>query len=202
MDDAEDGIVLFSPPLRPRLRTAQISRLLVATFMRQRHASFRKEPMSVAFRRESDDEHKEPEYELPIPVGANLVTPRGLRLLGEEVARIEAAVAIERDEDARKKLQRQLRYLGTRKATAEVQAPADEDVVGIGSRVRYMLGGAERSITLVGHDEADPAAGRIAFTAPLGRALMGAEAGDMIEFQGREDAIEILSATADPEVMA
>ena len=44
--------------------------------------------MSVAFRRESDDEHKEPEYELPIPVGANLVTPRGLRLLGEEAARI------------------------------------------------------------------------------------------------------------------
>src|SRR3546814_13208092 len=36
--------------------------------------------MSVAFRRESDDEHKEPEFELPIPVGPNLVTPRGNRL--------------------------------------------------------------------------------------------------------------------------
>lgn len=158
--------------------------------------------MSVAFRRESDDEHKEPEYELPIPVGANLVTPRGLRLLGEEVVRLEAAVAAESDEEARKKLQRQLRYLGTRKATAEVQAPADEDVVGIGSRVSYALNGAERAVTIVGHDEADPAAGRIAFTAPLGRALMGAEAGDMVEFQGREDAIEILAAAADPEVMA
>ena len=43
--------------------------------------------MSVAFRRESDDEHKEPEFELPIPVGPNLVTPRGARLLTEEVAR-------------------------------------------------------------------------------------------------------------------
>jgi hypothetical protein len=40
-----------------------------------------RETMSVAFRRESDDEHKEPEFELPIPVGANLVTPRGARLL-------------------------------------------------------------------------------------------------------------------------
>ncbi len=158
--------------------------------------------MSVAFRRESDDEHKEPEYELPIPVGANLVTPRGLRLLGEEVARLEAAVAAEGDEEARKKLQRQLRYFNTRKATAEVQAAADEDVVGIGSRVRYALNGSERAVTIVGHDEADPAAGRIAFTAPLGRALMGAEAGDMVEFQGREDAITILAATADPEVMA
>lgn len=158
--------------------------------------------MSVAFRRESDDEHKEPEYELPIPVGANLVTPRGLRLLGDEVARLEAAVAAEANEEARKKLQRQLRYFGTRKATAEVQSPAEEDGIGIGSRVRYALNGTERAVTIVGHDEADPAAGRVAFTAPLGRALMGAEAGDMVEFQGCEDAITILAAKADPEVMA
>jgi transcription elongation GreA/GreB family factor len=158
--------------------------------------------MSVAFRRESDDEHKEPEYELPIPVGANLVTPRGARLLGEEVARIEDAVAAAPDDDARKKLMRQLRYFGTRKATAEVQpAPAD-GIVGIGSRVTYRLNGTERRVTIVGHDEADPAAQRIAFTAPLGRALMGAEAGDMAEFQGREDAITILAASADAEVMA
>lgn len=158
--------------------------------------------MSVAFRRESDDEHKEPEYELPIPVGANLVTPRGLRLLGEETARIEAAVAAETDADARKKLQRRLRYLHTRHATAEVQEPPADDLVGIGSRVRYALNGAERTVTIVGHDEADPAAGRIAFTAPLGRAMMGAEAGESVAFQGRDDAITILSANADPEVMA
>ena len=34
--------------------------------------------MSVAFRRESDEEHKEPRFEIPIPVGPNLVTPAGL----------------------------------------------------------------------------------------------------------------------------
>ena len=34
--------------------------------------------MSVAFRRESDEEHKEPRFELPIPPGPNLVTARGL----------------------------------------------------------------------------------------------------------------------------
>lgn len=158
--------------------------------------------MSVAFRRESDDEHKEPEYELPIPVGANLVTPRGARLLGEEVARIEAAVAAAPAEEARKKLLRQLRYFGTRKATAEVQAAPADGIVGIGSRVAYRLNGTERSVTIVGHDEADPAARRIAFTAPLGRALMGAEAGETVAFQGREDAIAILAATADAEVMA
>lgn len=158
--------------------------------------------MSVAFRRESDDEHKEPEYELPIPVGANLVTPRGLRLLGEEAARIEAAVAAETDADARKKLQRRLRYVHTRHATAEVQAPPADGIVGIGSRVRYTLNGDERAVTIVGHDEADPAAGCIAFTAPLGRAMMGADAGESVAFQGRDDAITILTADADPEVMA
>ena len=158
--------------------------------------------MSVAFRRESDDEHKEPAFELPIPVGPNLVTPRGLRLLGEEIARLEAAIAVETDEEARKKLQRRLRYFHTRQATADVQAPASGEVAGIGSRVRYALNGTERAVTIVGHDEADPAAGRIAFTAPLGRALMGAGAGDMVAFQGREDAIEILGAAVDREVMA
>ena len=34
--------------------------------------------MSVAFRRESDDEHKEPKFDIPIPPGPNLVTRRGL----------------------------------------------------------------------------------------------------------------------------
>src|SRR3546814_7196350 len=75
-----------------------------------------------------------PEYELPIPGGANLVTPRGARLLAEEVARLEAAVAAAPDDEARKKLMRQLRYFGTRKATAEIQPAPAADVVGIGSR--------------------------------------------------------------------
>src|SRR3546814_6101898 len=135
--------------------------------MGQRLASFRKETMSVAFRRESDDEQKEPAFELPCPFGPNLVTPRGLRLLGEEIARLEAAIAAETDEEARKKLQRRLRYFHTRQATAEVQAPPRDDVAGIGSRVRYALNGAERAVTIVGHGEADPAAGHIAFSAPL-----------------------------------
>lgn len=158
--------------------------------------------MSVAFRRESDDEHKEPAFELPIPVGPNLVTPRGLRLLGEEVVRLDAAIAAEADEEARKKLQRRLRYFHTRQATAEVQAPPAVGSAGIGSRVTYRLNGAERTITIVGGDEADPALGTIAFFAPLARALMGAEAGESVEYQDREDAIAILSVETDPETQA
>ena len=37
--------------------------------------------MSVAFRRDSDEEHKEPRFELPIPPGPNYVTERGLALI-------------------------------------------------------------------------------------------------------------------------
>lgn len=158
--------------------------------------------MSVAFRRESDDEHKEPEFELPIPVGPNLVTPRGLRLLGEEVRRLEAAVAAEADAEARKKLQRRLRYFHTRQATAEVQAPPADGTAGIGSRVSWRLNGAERTATIVGGDEADPAQGHIAFSAPLARAMMGAEAGETVEYQGRDDAILVLAVEIDAETQA
>ena len=158
--------------------------------------------MSVAFRRESDDEHKEPEFELPIAVGPNLVTPRGLRLLGEEIARLDAEIAATSDDDARKKLQRRLRYFHTRQATAEVQAPSADGSVGIGSRVTWRLNGVEKAITIVGGDEADPALGSIAFSAPLARAMMGAEAGESVEYQGREDAILILAVETDPETQA
>lgn len=158
--------------------------------------------MSVAFRRESDDEHKEPEFELPIPVGANLVTPRGARLLGEEVARLESEIAATVEEDTRKKLQRRLRYFHTRQATAEVQAAPADGSVGIGSRVTYRLNKAEKTITIVGHDEADPALGAIAFSAPLARALVGGEAGESVEYQNREDAIAILAVDTDPETQA
>lgn len=156
--------------------------------------------MSVAFRRESDDEHMEPKFELPIPVGPNWVTPRGARLLSERLAELEAELTALTEEEARKKLMVKIRYFGTRKATAEVQPAPAEDIVGIGSRVTFALDGKDRTLTIVGHDEADPHQGLIAFTSPLGRALMGGETEDFVAFQGREDAIEILSATADPRV--
>src|SRR5690606_7991569 len=104
--------------------------------------------------------------------------------------------------DARKKLQRRLRYFHTRQATAEVQVPPADGSAGVGSRVAYRLNGVEKTITIVGGDEADPALGTIAFFAPLARALMGAEAGESVEYQDREDAIAILSVETDPETQA
>ncbi|WCT74341.1 GreA/GreB family elongation factor [Sphingomonas naphthae] len=148
--------------------------------------------MSVAFRRESDEEHKEPKFELPIPAGPNYVTPRGQTLIVEKVAALEAALA-SAEEAAREEIARDLRYWRTRQATALPAPTPAEDEAGIGSRVRFRLDGREREIGIVGDDEADPAEGLIAFSAPLARAMMGAMAGEHVDFGGRREAIEVLA---------
>ena len=149
--------------------------------------------MSVAFRRESDEEHKEPRFELPIPPGPNLVTAAGLKQAWAKVAELEALVAAETEELALADAQRSLRYWRTRLATAELAPPPPEDEAAFGSRVTFRLNGKERIVDIVGDDEADPAAGKLAFSAPLARALIGAGRGDLANFGGKEEAIEILA---------
>lgn len=149
--------------------------------------------MSVAFRRESDEEHKEPRFELPLPPGPNLVTAAGLKQAQDMVARLEAEIAVETDETALADKQRSLRYWRTRLATAEPAPPPPADEVAFGTRVTFRLNERERTIDIVGDDEADPAAGKIAFSAPLARALMGAGPGDFVDFGGNVDAIEVFS---------
>lgn len=149
--------------------------------------------MSVAFRRESDEEHKEPRFELPIPPGPNRVTARGLGLIDARVVELEAAVAGAADDEAREALRRDLRYWHTRQTTAELAPLPDGEMVAIGSRVRFRMGGRERQIDIVGADEADPAADRIAFQAPLAAALIGAEPGERVDFNGRAEAIEVIA---------
>ena len=148
--------------------------------------------MSVAFRRESDEEHLEPKFERPIAPGPNLVTPRGLALIGAKVLELEAAVAGASAED-RDAVLRELRYWHTRQTTAEEVAAPAEGEVGIGSRVTYRLNGVERSVEIVGGDEADPAAGKIGYQAPLARALIGAEVGERVDFAGKDEAIEVVA---------
>ncbi|NJC06913.1 transcription elongation GreA/GreB family factor [Sphingomonas kaistensis] len=136
--------------------------------------------MSVAFRRESDDEHLEPKYELPIPPGPNLVTERGLAEIEARVAALEAALAEPMDEEARKKVQRDARYWLNRRATAQLVPPPNGEEVAVGTRVTYARDGQTRTITIVGHDESDPDTDRIAFTAPLVRAMLGSVEGDEV----------------------
>ncbi|MET0269440.1 MAG: GreA/GreB family elongation factor [Sphingomonas sp.] len=149
--------------------------------------------MSVAFRRESDEEHLEPRFELPIPPGPNLVTAHGAALIADRATALEAAIEATTDEEAVKALRRDLRYWRARAASARITPSTPGDEAGFGSRVRYRRDGVEASVDLVGHDEAEPARGRLAFTAPLSRALMGAGPGDRVDFAGRAEVIEILA---------
>jgi transcription elongation GreA/GreB family factor len=149
--------------------------------------------MSVAFRRESDEEHLEPKFELPIPPGPNLVTARGLVLLQEKAAKVRQAAANAVTDEERKMLLRDKRYWDTRLTTAEIAPAPHPGEVGIGSKVTIRLNGADRIITIVGGDEAEPAAGLIAFHAPIARALIGSSAGELLPFGGKLEAIEILA---------
>jgi transcription elongation GreA/GreB family factor len=143
--------------------------------------------VSVAFRRESDDEHKEPKFDIPIPPGPNLVTERGLKQIEDKVAELEGIPAPDEEQ------QRELRYWRQRLATAQIGPEPAEDEVGFGSRVAFQLNKATREIRIVGEDEADPAAGLLGLQAPLAQALIGASEGDLVPFGGKEDAIEVLT---------
>lgn len=140
--------------------------------------------MSVAFRRENDDEHLEPKFELPIPPGPNLVTPRGLALIRSRISELEAEIEGCPDEEAAAPLKRDLRYWQTREITAELAPTPTGDTVEIGVRVRVLLNGAPKTFEIVGADEADPATGLISFASPLARAMIGAEVGETLPFNG------------------
>ena len=151
--------------------------------------------MSVAFRRDSDEEHKEPRFELPLPPGPNLVTQRGYDLIEARTEELEASVASAATDEQRAELQRDLRYWRARLATAQVAPPPTGETVAFGTRVTLDQGGRIRTLTIVGHDEADPASGLIGFASPLGQALMGSEAGEHVTAPGAGDAIRVISIT-------
>jgi transcription elongation GreA/GreB family factor len=155
--------------------------------------------MSVAFRRDSDEEHLEPKFELPIPAGPNLVTARGLRMIGDRIAELEARLHVATNEAAIAALKRDLRYYHTRQISAQVAPTSSADAVEFGVQVSILLNGTPKTFQIVGDDEADPEGGLISFNAPLSRAMLGAEAGEVLPFGNAADAIEILEINEAPK---
>ena len=151
--------------------------------------------MSVAFRRDGDEEHLEPKFEIPIPPGPNRVTARGLEQIRARLAELSALIPTVTDETALTAAKRELRYWQTREITAELMPVPSGGKVTFGSCVTFLLKGQPRQITIVGDDEADPARGLLAFGAPLARALADGEVGEVLPFAGQDDAIEITGIT-------
>ena len=147
--------------------------------------------MSVAFRRDCDEEHLEPRFELPIPPGRNLVTPRGYALIAEQVAALDAELAADLAEDERKALLRDARYWRNRLTSAQLAPAPSGDIVALGTRVTIDRDGQARTFDIVGHDESDPANDRISFASPLARALIGAEVGQECELPNSDVPIAV-----------
>lgn len=147
--------------------------------------------MSKAFTKEdSGDEAPVVAPRAPLPEGvANYVTPRGLELLRAEKRTLEAARVALRDAADAARLagfSQRLFELEQRLASAECVEPLADvpSVVRFGSQVTLKDdAGREQRYQIVGVDEAEPSAGRIAFLSPVARALLGAEVGDRVRLE-------------------
>jgi transcription elongation GreA/GreB family factor len=152
--------------------------------------------MSRAFVKEDSDAPPPPALERPVSSAPNLVTPRGARLIDGEIERLEGEIAAAPDEPAAEALRRDLRYWTTRRATARpVEPDPAPEAAGFGTAVTLRRAGEVSRVEIVGEDEADPEAGRIAWTSPLARTLDEAEPGDVVELSagGRTVPVEVLA---------
>ena len=98
-----------------------------------------------------------------------------------------------------RELDRRLGYLSKVMKQAKVVDPASQmqrDSVRFGATVELAdEDDQRRTLTLVGEDEADASAGRISWTAPIARALVGAKVGDerLVRLPAGEKSYEIIS---------
>jgi transcription elongation factor GreB len=138
----------------------------------------------------------------PLPDGApNYVTRRGLALLRDERAALEAARPDPEAPGGAAALathHARLSALDGRINSAVLPDPAilPHDEVRFSAQVTLESeAGAERRYRIVGVDEADARSGRIAFTAPLAVALAGKRVGDgvMLRQPGGEIEFEIVA---------
>jgi transcription elongation GreA/GreB family factor len=158
--------------------------------------------MSRAFVKETDDNLPLPDR--PISQHRNLVSRRGLRLIEQEITRYQGDLAratAAADRDAIGRASRELRYWTARLASAEVAEPAADALCAVfGVTVTVVRAdGNEATFRIVGEDEADPAAGRIAWTAPVARALLGSEPGDVRALPTGD--VEVVAINTAPELL-
>ena len=140
----------------------------------------------------------------------NYVTPRGLALLRNERVALEAErtrlnAEDKEDTEAQRELTvvaGRLAALGERLANANLVDPKGQapDTVRFGTTVTLVTeAGKERRIQIVGVDEAAVAEGRVAFVAPIARAVIGKRVGEtgIVRTPGGEEPLTVASVTYD-----
>ncbi|WP_144731177.1 transcription elongation factor GreB [Extensimonas perlucida] len=163
--------------------------------------------MSKAFTKEADAPEDEELALPPLPAGGkNYITPQGyarlraelLDLIDHERPKIVevvhwAASNGDRSENGdylygKKRLReidRRIRFLTKRLEISEVVDPslhAGSDQVFFGATVTYVDDlGDERTVTILGIDEADSSQGQVSWISPVARALLRARVGDEVQ---------------------
>jgi transcription elongation factor GreB len=177
--------------------------------------------MSKAFIRE---DAAAPEEQLEAPAlpasGKNYISPAGFaRLKAELRERVElerpevvktvawAASNGDRSENGdylygKKRLReidRRVRFLIKRLENAEVvhSSGRDSDQVFFGATVRLKSSAGQRTITILGLDEVDPARGIVSWVSPIARALLKAREGETVTLRtpGGEEKLEIMEVS-------
>ncbi len=178
--------------------------------------------MSKAFTKETDGETEAAPDEAPaLPAGVkNYMTPAGFRHMQDELAqllRVErpqvvetvawAAGNVDRSENGDyiygkrrlREIDRRIRFLSKRLEAATVVDPAQQrnrDQVFFGATVTFRTtGGIERTVTIVGIDEADLERAQVSWISPIARALHKAREGDCVELKSPAgaDLIEVMA---------
>ena len=174
--------------------------------------------MSKAFTRESEAQDDEDDDALPaLPSGGrNYITPQGyarlraelMQLIDDERPKVVevvhwAASNGDRSENGdylygKKRLReidRRIRFLTKRLEIAEVADPSlhhGHEQVFFGATVTYAEeSGVERTITIVGIDEADSLKGQVSWISPIARVLIKSQEGDVVRLVTPAGAQEI-----------
>jgi transcription elongation factor GreB len=160
--------------------------------------------MSRGFVKEDDQEEAPfipPRAALPNGV-TNYVTPNGYQDLKDEQQELEQERASldKRNETEKRRaasvIDGKLNLLKERIASARIIQPKDQvkDEVRFGATVELTINAKKQKFTIVGVDEADIKKHKIAFIAPVAKAITGKKRRDQIDFKlGKESrTIEIL----------
>jgi transcription elongation factor GreB len=176
--------------------------------------------MSKAFTKEAESDDDEPGFPALPSGGKNYITPLGyariktelLDLIDNERPKVVeivhwAASNGDRSENGdyiygKKRLReidRRIRFLTKRMEIAEISDPAihhGSDQVFFGATATYANGaGVQRTVTILGIDEADSSKNQVSWVSPIARTLLKAHTGDVLKLvtpAGIEE-IEVIS---------
>jgi transcription elongation factor GreB len=178
--------------------------------------------MSKAFVKESDSDDELEQEVAPAlpPSGKNYITPAGYARLEAELRRLVeierpevvktvawAASLGDRSENADyiygkrrlREIDRRVRFLIKRLEGAEIvhASGRETDQVFFGATVRVKSATGEKTVTIVGVDEVDPAHGRVSWVSPIAKALLKAREGERVTLRtpAGEEKLEILEVT-------